>query len=362
MSKRQATIFLLLLTGMLSVSAANFATKRLESIAKCLILPKIDTLQNRTSYNYSYRAKKLVVRANRYGEIEHIGLALFPQEMVELAPSPIYDFLERDLLERLIPNLDGELKHKLNSEHLSFMTGGPSTVLFFNGTELFREERVDLKRYRVTWTRNGRVLLKISFDMDIEMLTGCNAIELEERFLRRLKRYRSTPLSDDMVAFPTSGRFYVARGDSFLISEMRNDLFYERVDSGWCLYDGTDNPSRSLPNMMLSTSFKGNPVLQMTLDKYGYETEHTTIPYKSLLGLSIEDGCLPYFGIKNRLDDGTYTGTLMLVNRRGGYVHMLSATIPSGVLRNKGNGTISGRLYVYIPMHNVSDKFFPKNK
>lgn len=362
MRNRSVTILMLLLAGFLSVSAANFATKRLQSIAQCLTLPGIDTLRNQTSYDFKYKGHQLVISANRYGEIDHIGLALFPKELKELAPSPVYTFLERDLLERQLNNLDGELKHRLQSEHLSFVIGNASTPLNFNGTENFSEERVDLKRYRVTWTRNGREVLKISFDMDIEMLTGCNAIELENLFISRLKRQQLVDSDADIDFLPQKGKSFVAKGDSFLIKEMRSDLFYERDEKGWYLSDKAEMQVTTLTNMMLSTQFRGNPMLQLTVDKYGYEAEKVVVPYKNLLCLAVEDGCTPYFGIKEHKEDGSYTGTVMLVNRRGGYVHMLSAVIPSATLANKGNGEMTGRLYVYIPMHNVSDKFFQQNK
>ena len=349
---------MLLLTAVMTASATNFATKRLESIAQCLSLPGIEQLNDQTSYDYTYRGKKLVVRANRFGEVEHIGLALFPQQMVEMAPSPVYDFLERNLLERQLPNLDGELKHKLSGEHVTFVVGNASTVLAFNGTENFSEERVDLKHYRVTWTRGGIEVLKISFDMDYELLSGCNSIELEQRFVSQLKRYTETTSIGDVDLFPDNASVFVAQGDSFLIREMRNDLYFERDADGWHLTDQSEATSKTLSNMMLSPQFRQNPTLQLTVDKYGYETEQVTVPYHNLLNKCIDDGCTPYFGIKEREDDGTYTGTLMLVNRTAGYVHMLSARIPSETLANKGNGQLTGRLYLYIPMHNVSEHYF----
>lgn len=362
MKNQLVVIIALLLTGFMPVGATDFATKRLQSIAQCLTLTDLEQLNNQTSYNYQYRNQKLVVRANRYGEIEHIGLALFPEEMRKLVPSPIYDFLERNLLERQLPNLDGELQHKLKGEHLTFVVGNANTVFSFNGNEQFSEEHVDLKKYRVTWTRNDHEVLKISFDMDIELLSGCNAIELEEQFLRRLKRYTSTELPDDIDLFPTSGNSFVAQGDSFLIREMRNDLYFERDTKGWHLFDNPETPSKMLPNLMLSTHFSACTMLDLTIDKYGYGTDKTTVSYKKLLSMAIEDGCMPYFGIKERKDDGSYTGTVMLVNRRGGYVHMLSTLIPAETINNRGDGILSGRLYVYIPMHNVSDHFFQQNK
>lgn len=362
MKNRMVAILGLLLADFMSVSAANFATKRLESIAQCLTLPGLTQLNNQTDYSYQFRDKKLVVRANRYGEIEHIGLALFAEDMARQAPLSVYDFLERDMLERQLTCLDGELQHKLKNEHLTFVIGNANTVFSFDGSEQFAEECVDLKKYRVTWTKDGREVLKISFDMDVEMLSGCDAIELEERFLRRLKHHQPVELSDNIYHFPDSGNIFVAQGDSFLIHEMRNDLYFERDTIGWHLSDNPEMPSKMLANLMLSTRFEANSTLELTIDKYGYETDKTTVNYKNLLDMAIEDGCTPYFGIKERKEDGAHTGVLMLVNRRGGYVHMLSAVIPAETMNNRGNGSFSGRLYVYIPMHNVSDNFFRQNK
>ncbi len=362
MQIRLVAIYMLTLVGFTSTNAADFATKRLQSIAQCLSLPQLDTLHNESSYSYLFKNRKLVVRVNRYGEVEHIGLALFPQEMTRLSPSPVYDFLERNLLERQLTNYDGELKHRLASEHLTFVTGNAATPLSFNGTEEFTEEHVDLKRYRVTWSRNGKEILIISFDMDIELLSGCNAIELEERFLHRLKRQQLIDMPDEVGIFPENAKSYIVQGDTFLIKEMRNDLFYEKGGKGWHLSDHADMPSKTLPNMMLSNQFPKDLSLQLTVDKYGYETEKLTVPYKNLLNMTAEDGCTPYFGIKGREEDGTYTGVLMLVNRRGGYIHMLSVVIPATTISSKDGNTLSGRLYVYIPMHNVSDRFFQKKK
>lgn len=371
MKSRLVTIITLLLTVMMTASAANFATKRLQSIAQCINLQNLNSLTAQASqdgqteavsYDYQWQGHKLCVAANRYGEISHIGLALFPKEMKEAAPSPVYDFLERNLLERQLNNLDGELKHKISTEHVYFVVGNAHTVLSFNGTENFSEERVDLKSYRVTWTRNGREVLKISFDMDYELLSGCNSIELEQLFVSQLKRYKGITSTNEVDLFPENTNVFVVQGDSFLIREMRNDLYFERDASGWHLTDNPDATSKTLSNLMLSPQFRQNPSLQLTLDKYGYETEKVNVPYHTLLRKCIDDGCTPYFGIKEREDDGTYTGTVMFVNRRAGYVHMLSTRIPAETLVSKGEGTITGRLYVYIPMHNVSDRYFQQNK
>ena len=46
-----------------------------------------------------------------------------------------------------------------------------------------------------------------------------------------------------------------------------------------------------------------------------------------------------------------------MVNEANGYLHMLSIVFPTDVLRRQG-GMIEGRLFVYIPIHNVTEQFF----
>lgn len=359
MRRLQAT-FLLLLAGLVSVSAASFATDRLQSIAQCLSLPGLDTLGIGTHNIYKYRARTVTVRINQYGEVAHIGFLLFPQDFREASPSPVHDFLERDLLERQLPNLDPALKHLLTYEHVYFVKGSPQTIFSFNGTEGFSEEHVDLKTYRVTWTRDGRELLKITFDMDYQMLVGCNAMELERRYMSELQRFKPEPLlPDDLSAMPEKGDNYVRKGDTLFIKEMRNDLYYERKSGSWKLTNNPKQPTQTMANLLLSPYFNADPYLKVTLKKYTYEDEEQTLLYKRWLLKSIEEGCTPYYSIKEKSATG-YSGTLILVNRKGGYAHMLRAEVPDKVLQNGGNGTIEGTLNIFIPLHNVNDEYFKR--
>lgn len=359
------TVLLLVLAGCVPASAVTFATRRLAAIARCLSLSDVDTLSAATATDcYRYQGHALTVRKNRLGEIDHIGLKLFPQAMRDAAPSPVYDFLERDFLERNLNGLDAGLRHHLATSHLSFVVGNARTPLSFRGDEQFTEESIDMKRYRATWTRAGREVLTISFDMDYEMLSGCNAIELEEQYVRRLKRFVPTqsPQPSEPSSVPDGMDAYVVRGDSFLIREMRNDIFLERDSTGWHLINRTDSPERTLSNMMLSPLFEPQSTVQLMVDKYGYASECVELPYRHFLLMAVEEGCTPYFGVKTKNGDGSYSGTLMLVNRKGGYVHMLSAIVPVTSLAAGSETVFSGRLLLYIPIFNVSDRFFEQNK
>ena len=140
---------------------------------------------------------------------------------------------------------------------------------------------------------------------------------------------------------------------------MNNELWFDRDATGWHLIDSLNSPTKALRNMMTSPEFRGNPELQLTLDKYGYKTEQLNVPYKNWLQLCLDEGCTPYFGLKRKTAAG-YEGTVLMVNRQVGYLHLLSVTVPLLTMTSNGNGPLSGRLYVYVPLHNVDDVFFKR--
>lgn len=353
------TMTLLLLMGIMPVGAADFASKRLQSIAMSLRLSGLDTLHSGTHHQYRYRGHQLCVRVNKNREIEHIGLLLFSQQYRNAATPMICDFLERNLLERNITALDEELKFQQRGEHVYFVKGTASTALTLDTINVsgISEDWIEFKTYRVTWSRNGKEVLRVTFDIDCQMLLGCNSIELEERFIKRLKRYESHDYEIKKWKFPKHTNVYVAAGDTFLIKEMRNELFYERSKTGWHLTNDKEHVTKSLNNMLLSMEYDGNPQLELTLDKFGYVSETISLPYKNWLQMCLDDGCTPFFGIKERTDSH-YKGTILMANPKCGYVHLLSVDIPIDTIKNYGNGKIYGRLYVYNPMHNLSKDYF----
>ena len=358
---RLLAMTLLLLAGLVPASATTFATDRLQSIAKCLQLPGLDNLTEGNYTHYKYRAHALNVRVNKYGEIEHIGLCLFPEWRRNVSPSPIYDFLERNLLERNLPNIDENIRFKLGGEHVTFLKGNAQTALSVDSSDVnnYIEDRIDFKTYRVSWSKNEREVLRITFDMDYQMLSGCNSIELDSRFMKMLRRFQPHPHQTKELKFPEQGNNYVVAGDTFLIREFRNDLYYEYDGKKWHLTHDANAVSKVLSNMMISLDFSGNPQLAVSLDQHSDIKDVLELPYKNWLQLCIDEGCVPYFGIKERTSSA-YKGTVLLANARGGYAHLLSVTIPVETLLNGGNGPIRGYLFVYIPLHNVSKDYFKK--
>lgn len=348
---------LLLLGWFLPVQAVTFDTHRLQAMAQCLHLPQADTLQRgevTTAYSHLKRPLRIVV--NDQGAICHIGLQLFSEELRQQEPSPIYNFLERDLLERLLIGYDEQFRHQLRHEHLVFIKGNARTVLTLNGTEEFLQERVDFRKYRTKWSREGRVVFDLIFDMDIQLLSGCNALELEQRYLSRLRRFN--PINITLPTnMPNDGDRWTGGGDSLFIKEMSNTVYYERTAGSWHLVDDDKRPTQTLANMLLSPAFERPVKLLLTVKRYTYEDEQLQMPYAAWLQMAVMEGCEPYFGIKYKTA-AHYEGTVILANRQEGYAHLLSMAVPQQALMPEAIVEVEGRLYLYIPLHNVASDYF----
>ena len=349
-------LILLLLTCSLQAGTTIFATKRLKGMAEYLSLNKLDTLKAGICENYSYKGHPLAVRINKWGEIEHIGLKLFGNAIREVYPSPVYDFLERYLLERNASPSDTEEGTKMLWDKVHFTVGYPSTALLIDSTAEFVDNHVDLKVYHVAWAINGKVVLQISFDMDYQLLTGCTEIELEKSFIRSLNRFEpKSYVSQRKVSFPKQGKEFIRKGDFFITPLVRNDQYYTRHQNKWKLVMSANRPTQSISNLMLDANVTDSIKLKVIIDQYGYKKDTLISTYRQFIQLCLNEGCTPYYGLKEKINE-SYSGTVFLVNRQGGYLHLLSVTIPVNVINNPIESVVEGKLYTYIPLFNVSDK------
>lgn len=331
-----------------------YATARLRAMASLLSLPGIDTLSTGTHTHFAYKSRPLVVRVNVWGEVEHIGLRLFTEEMKTGASLPVYDFLERYLLERdLLKGTDEEIR--LGFDNIVCETGSFADALRLDSTQTFNIAYQLFSGYRASWSEKGKELLALAFEADYQLLSGCNLIELENNYLRDMQKFRSDAYSSfkyESVSFPKTGMFYIKKGASFLIESIRNDLYFQKdEEQGWKLVNSPRKPYQSIANLFLTKETSENYGLSITLDMYGYKEAKDTIWLNDWLDMCEWEECTPYFGMKAKTDS-TYTGTLFMVNEACGFIHMLSVVVPIDTME-KQEGLIVGRLFVYIPTRSL---------
>lgn len=337
--------------------AERYATARLRAMASLLSLPGVDTLSAGTYTRFSYNSHPLIIRVNMCNEVEHIGLRLFNEEAKAGVSLSVYDFLERYLLERnLVKGTDEEIR--LGFDNITCETGSFADALRLDGTETFNMIYQPFSGYRVSWAKAGKELLALTFEADYQLISGCDIIELEKNYRKEMTRFRSDTCrlsAFENISFPETDSFYIKEGKSFLIEEIRNDLYFQKDGKReWILINDPRKPRQSIANLFLAEEASEGYRLSVTLDMYGYKEAKDTIRLKDWLGLCEQEGCTPYFGMKSKTDS-TYTGTVFMVNEACGFVHMLSVAVP---IRDVGKreGLIEGRLFVYIPARGFRDK------
>ena len=116
----------------------------------------------------------------------------------------------------------------------------------------------------------------------------------------------------------------------------------------------------SVANVMTCGSGTYDYLLDVKLDKYGYDTEDFTISLRQWLSLCQMEGCKLYWGTK-KVEEDRVTGIVLALNSQMAYNHMLSVSFPTVLLAHpKGEVVphIKARLYAYIPLHYMTEKFF----
>ena len=353
---KRGIILLLVATCCIGVWSTSFDTQRLERLAGYLNLQKLDTLPIGVTNTYYYKQHPLTIRKNQWGEIEHIGLLLFSQVYRQQQPMPVYDFLERYLLAKLVTPAQSEDAVKMQWDKIHFGMGTAATALKIDTTMAFSNEFVELHVYRVSWMTDNKKLLELSFTMDYQLMTGCDAVELEHRFIRHISRYQpKTNCQPIARTLPQKGTEYVWADCYYMSPMVRNDLYFTRKSEkkSWQLTCDVARPTQTINNWMVAPDSDNGLPLTIAIDRYGYEVDSLQTSYKAWQQLCMEEGCSPYYGLKSK-KDGIYEGTVFMVNRTGGYVHLLSINIPESTIKNRKSGTCTARMYAYIPLYNVN--------
>ena len=151
----------------------------------------------------------------------------------------------------------------------------------------------------------------------------------------------------------------VADGGTFLSDLIRSRLYLCKDGQGkWHLLWDENQPRQTLNNLLL-TGFAPWPVpLKLTMDKYGYVKKELSVTLQQFVRYCVNEGCRLYVGIKESGETG-FGFTLFAVHTGLAYCHTLSISVPVGWLQGKGD--LTGMLYAFTPLQNITEKFFITN-
>ena len=346
-------------------AATPYRTPRLEKIAKATGITLRDTLDANVTIDSAtiFKGKDIHVRTNGLGDIAHIGYNLFSPILKEnYGNNPVFDFLERYLLEldlhldektaEVRMDVDQVTTVKVNILMLRQLT--PKTDIKFDLDVISR------KLYRITCEFDNKKV-RITFPANNELLVGANMTELEEVFRRDVQRMLTISgidlifdWSDAKVS--RSKDILIIDGGTYLSKMIRGSLYLTEEGGIRRLLCDRRDATRSISNIMLTGIFERNIPLKLDIDRYSGKADTIEITLQQLVAYCKAEGCKLYFGIK-KVSEEVLTGTFFAYNELYSYDHMLSISFPLNILEGSED-CVKGKVYTYIPLHFVPDKFF----
>ncbi len=315
-----------------------------------------------------HSGKTLRLRTNALGDISHIGYRLFNDEVVAAYPdSRVFDFVERYALElRLKTDTRvNTVQDRLALDGVTVTQGSVDMIYGVTGETPLTVDYIPRRMYRFTWTFGSGRKLGIVFKADCHLITGTDAVGLEQRFSRDVVRCPRIAADEAMrqwdkarVSVSVSGGRRVVSTGVYLSEAITDKLLQNLRNSSWSLVMSPKSAVRSICNIMLTGGCEtaADIPMQLVMDKYGYSTDTLSITLGQLGKYLVDDGCHVYVGVKKTDSDGLH-GTLFVVNEAMGYNHVVPFVCPLSVAAGKA-ATVKAHIYTYIPLQNVTEKFF----
>lgn len=348
-------------------AAPSFRTQCLETLSKAV---KIDIPDHMgvdvdNDSTWSFAGKQLRIRTNTYGDVSHIGYKLFDSNWARsYEAQPLLDFIERYALEQDVDIKKVDKAEEASKKHVTFVEGNASMLRLRTPEMPCTIDEKERRGYSVTWG-NGNRKVNMLIPADYQLLTGANAIELENIFERDVRRLTSISIADTLPDgwkdsnISHSDNSIIASNGNYLSDMIRSDLYLQKGTGKNFLLLDTSKPLQSVNNILLTGSFTKEIPLKLTIDKYGYVKTNIEISLQQFIIYCRQENCKLYLGIKTRTDE-TISATLFAVNSKMAYNHMISLDFPLSILY-EGKGKIKGTLYAYTPLQNITEKFFINN-
>lgn len=313
----------------------------------------------------------IVIDRDKKGIIEHVGIKLFNREIMAKHSSPLYHFVERYLLELLLQPNNEQIKTKLKMDRVVISSGMIQLSDYKKGIKQIAESfssdcsihiTSNTKRYSLLCITGNNVLLKMSFPVRHELITGLNKLEAESSMYMSLLSHRmeKTPslTMDEVSNYQDS--LYSYNDDFFAMENFISTSYYKEEKGRLKPLFSKRYMPESIYNLFNALHDWGVNV-EITQNMYGGKKQTYTLPLYRLLHFLQKQNCLVYSGIK-KIEGSMIEGTVLAVNMELGYQHLLSYKVSKNVFDRPKDTLINLKIYSYIPIHNVASLFFDDNK
>lgn len=340
-------------------------------------------------------------------EITHIGLDIFGDDIKGSSNIRLYRFIEQYLLELLTCQAENVQVQRMRDDGV-MIKGDLKDIPFLSSreslslSELFEHGR----GYTIEWS-NNKSTFSISFPPRYELIFGLSKIELENRFIKNARAHTILSKNNTRIAGDTiriSEDLYAVKNGFYIFEQMECSRYLtygkrEQKDSmpaiyevdtaaismfqdSICLLDTLNcinikeslasfndidtlslvcdvkYPIESLRNLLSTSSIQNDYIIEIKVNKYGFNQEIINIPLSQLIDFCLQDGCSPYVGIEN-VEDEKIAAVLTMVQSYYGYNHIFRIEFNPKTLICK-SGVINSVAKIYIPTDNVSRLFGEK--
>lgn len=299
--------------------------------------------------------------------LEHIGMRFLDDVDSALYSNPILKMIERESLNLFYMDFQKWLT-LMSDDNVHIMVGDKPIMsillqdrkgicgfldvcngisISYNGSE-----------YGVSLLNETDSDVSLHFRSDPELIYGMNSVERDRMFIFGMMSHKikdsisisSRAGQQPEAVKPLNDTMYVAKGMSYIIPEINNDLYYFKADSvSYTPVFDEDFIKESFSNAMLLPirNYKVNAVFRVNFDKYEYVLDSYSVYDFFYRNYNM------YFGIESIMD-GVLKGTLILEDKYAQNIHMVLVSMPIEHLF-KG-GAMTADFYMNIPQHNI-DKY-----
>lgn len=363
MTDRVTIVVISVLASIHVCLATPYRTQRLSRMAARLGLSLPDTLESDVQIDSiaSYRGKAIRVKTDKFGEVKHIGYRMWDDSLSTVKGNEEYilDFVERYLLDIDLGDPIHSVSERMKLDNVR-LTKGTLNMLHGVRTDTpFTIDEITRRMFRFTWqVSEGDI--SIVFPADNQLIFGADIAELEDIAIRDISR--TIPMIADEIILPKladsimSDTIVRIDGGSIISDVIRADVFViDENGSQRLLYDVT-YPINSIANMMVMGVCPRKIPLVLSIDKYAHKEDTMKVSLQQYILYCRDIGCKMYFGVRDVTDENV-SCSVFSYNEKLGFCHLLVAEVPLSIYQTD-ECPITATAYTYIPLHNVSEKFF----
>lgn len=366
-----AIVFAVASMSAITARQVEYQTDLLWRMAESLMITEqLDSLADgqyvgRLTYRNS--PLNVVVRNRR---VTHIGYLLFSMSQRSAIKSPVYDFVERYMLEIDCPiERQKSVNKQLVEDEITFGIGDYKQLhrLVGDTTLMVSVNQIDGRRYQVVFSDEEKEQCSIEFPLDHELLLGTDLPENEAILAKELKEWAALPVDSlnvksEMLQYISERDIYKLPGDTCYVSSLNSDLFFSSTDGGKT-FELTYSPFHlveSFANLLTTNIIENTFQVDIRQKCYDLPDAEYTLPLSQMLSYFIAIGCKPYFGVV-KVNNNELVMMVFMQNTDYGYGHLLKVSADIRLIFDRA-GTMNVDIFGFIPISKIKAIFQEHSK